>query len=89
MGAEFLGMAKVPVKDFIDGQEYDQWLDLVDRTGQPVMYSDKATKGTRQSRLHITIKYRPVGTQVSCREEGLLAYRYSSRGLTINLRHTQ
>ena len=65
VGAEFLGLAKVPVKEFINGEEYDQWLGLVDRTGQPVSCWDKATKGPKQSRLHITIKFRPVGAKVS------------------------
>jgi len=65
VGAEFLGLAKIPVKDFISGAPYDQWLDLVDRAGQPVMYADRVTKGSRQARLHMSITYRPVGVKVS------------------------
>lgn len=64
VGAEFLGMAVIPVKDILGGQLYDQWLDLVDKTGAPVGCPDKATKGPAQSRLHISIQYRPVGVKV-------------------------
>lgn len=64
MGAEFLGMARIPVKDIIGGETLDQWLDLVDKMGAPVGCIDKSTKKTRQARLHVTITFRPVGTKV-------------------------
>jgi hypothetical protein len=64
VGAEFLGMARIPVKDIIGGQTLDQWLDLVDKMGAPVGCIDKSTKKTRQARLHVTITFRPVGTKV-------------------------
>lgn len=64
MGAEFLGMARIPVKDIIGGQTLDQWLDLVDKMGAPVGCIDKSSKKTRQARLHVTITFRPVGTKV-------------------------
>lgn len=62
VGAEFLGMATIPVKEVAGGQPYDQWLDLVDKTGQPVGYWER--KQFRQAKLHISITFRPVGAQV-------------------------
>lgn len=60
----------IPVKDILGGQLYDQWLDLTDKTGTPVGCPDKATKGPGQSRLHISIQFRPVGVKVGSQWRG-------------------
>jgi hypothetical protein len=70
VGAEFLGMAVISVKEILGGQPYDQWLDLVDKTGAPVGCPDRV-KGLLQARLHISITFRPVGVKVSCSSTGL------------------
>lgn len=64
VGAEFLGMAVIPVKEIISGQPFDQWLNLVDKAGAPISCYDRATKKQVQSRLHISITFRPVGVKV-------------------------
>jgi hypothetical protein len=63
VGADFLGQAVIPVGDIIGGQPFDQWLDLTDYSGQQLFCKDK-TGDHEPSRVHISIQYKPVGSEV-------------------------
>jgi hypothetical protein len=67
VGAEFLGMATIPAKAIVGGQPYDQWLDLVDKAGQPVGCWER--KKFTQAKLHISITFKPVGAKVSRQQQ--------------------
>jgi hypothetical protein len=51
------------VADIIAGQPYDKWLDLTDYSGQPLSAKDKSGD-LQPSRVHISIQYKPVGSEV-------------------------
>lgn len=65
VGAEYLGEALIPVEKLLGGGVFDEWLPLTDPTGKPVGCVGKGSKDIVQAKVHLTIKYRPVGQAVS------------------------
>ncbi|XP_057503702.1 phospholipase D alpha 1-like [Actinidia eriantha] len=51
IGATLIGRAKLPIKDIIDGNEVDRWIDILDESGDPIHGG---------YRIHVRLKFLDV-----------------------------
>ncbi|WIA08753.1 hypothetical protein OEZ85_008176 [Tetradesmus obliquus] len=65
VGAEYMGQASIPVEMIIGGKLFDKWLKLEDQMGKPIGITEKVSRRWTPSKVRVSIKYIPVGSEES------------------------